>query len=78
MFSGQGWKISGVRYVLPQSSPYDFLRMAFLPPTGHSREDASLFLAVHQPLDELRISGLAFRLESIHFEGHKCIQRPVC
>jgi hypothetical protein len=44
---------------------------------GHSREDASFLLAVHQPLDELRISGLAFRLESIHFEGHKCIQRPV-
>jgi hypothetical protein len=26
---------------------------------------------------ELRISGLAFRLENIHFDGHKCIQQPV-
>src|ERR1017187_8602529 len=34
MFSGQGWKLSGVRHLLPQSSPSDFLRMAFLPPTA--------------------------------------------
>ena len=36
---------------------------------GHRRKDAGLLLVVHQPLDELRISGLPLRRSSEHSPG---------